>query len=163
MRKTRALGATLAGGLVVAFGVWRGRLRRFEITEDSMAPALEDGDYVVATRLVSAPLRGDIVVFAHPTDPGFLMTKRVIGLPEETVTITEGRVMINGRALTEPWGRGKLAGEAEWVLDGRQLVVLSDNRSVPTADSRELGPLPLGDLWKVAFRYWPADRIGSIR
>ncbi len=163
MRKSRALGAALVGGLLVGFGMWRGRLRRFEITEDSMAPALHDGDYVVASRLVSTPLRGDVVVFSHPGAPGFLMIKRVIGLPGETVQIDHGRMVANGHVLAEPWAHGAVAGAHDWQLDGRHLVVLSDNRTVSTEDSRELGPLPMGDLWKVEFRYWPLGRIGRVR
>lgn len=163
MRKTRAFGAAVTGAVLIGFGMWRGRLRRFEVTEESMTPALRDGDYVIATRLLSAPLRGDVVVFPHPRVPGFLMIKRVIGLPGETVAIDRGRIAANGHVLAEPWAHGAVAGSHEWQLDGRHLIVLSDNRSVSTEDSRELGPLPMGDLWRVSFRYWPPGRIGRVR
>ena len=163
MRKSRGLGAALVGGLLVGFGLWRGRVRRFEVSEDSMAPALEHGDYVVGTRLVSAPLRGDIVVFPHPRSPDFLMIKRVIGLPGESLSIREGKLAVNRHVLAEPWARGAMSGTHEWELDGGQLVMLSDNRNLSTEDSRELGPLPLGDLWRVSFRYWPLTRIGRVR
>lgn len=162
MRKSRALGAAATGAVLIGFGLWRGRLRRFEVTEQSMAPALEEGDYVIASRLVSAPLRGDIVVFPHPQVPGFLMIKRVIGLPGEAVVIDHGQIVANGHVLAEPWANGAVAGSHEWGLDGRHLVVLSDNRTVSTEDSRQLGPLPMGDLWRVGFRYWPPARIGRI-
>ncbi|MCP4248661.1 MAG: signal peptidase I, partial [bacterium] len=133
------------------------------VTENSMSPALQDGDYVIATRLVSAPLRGDVVVFAHPATPGFLMIKRVIGLPGEAVRIEHGQIAANGHLLAEPWANGAIPGAHDWHLDGRHLVVLSDNRTVSTEDSRELGPLPMGDLWRVGFRYWPPGRVGRIR
>jgi signal peptidase I len=162
MRKSRALGAAFVGAVLVGFGMWRGRLRRFEVTEDSMSPALTDGDYVIATRLVSSPLRGDVVVFPHPHSPGFLMIKRVVGLPGEVVQIENGQIAANGHLLAEPWANGAMLGTHEWTLDDRQLVVLSDNRTVSTEDSRELGPLPVGDLWRVGFRYWPPDRIGRV-
>lgn len=162
MRKTRAVGVTLVGGSLLGFGVWRGRLRRFEVTEDSMAPALLDGDYVVATRLVSAPMRGDVVVFAHPRSPGFLMIKRVIGLPGESIRIDNGGLAVNGHVLAEPWAQGALSGTYDWQLEGRQLIVLSDNRTRSTEDSRELGPLPFGDLWRVGLRYWPPGRAGRV-
>lgn len=163
MRKSRGLAAALIGSLLIGFGLWRGRLRRFEVTENSMAPALEDGDYLIATRLVSAPLRGDIVVFPHPRLPDFLMIKRVIGLPGESLSIQDGKLAVNRHILAEPWARGALRGTHDWELDGRQLLVLSDNRNESTEDSRELGPLPLGDLWRVGFRYWPLRRIGKVR
>ena len=163
MRKSRALGAAVVGGLLVGFGVWRDRLRRFEVTEASMEPSLHDGDYVIATRLISTPLRGDVVVFPHPRDPGFLMIKRVIGLPGETLSIGDGQVAANGRVLAETWAQGALAGGSEWELGGRDLIVLSDNRTTTTEDSRELGPLPMGEMWRVAYRYWPPGRIGKVR
>ena len=163
MAKSRALGAALVGSLLIGFGVWRNRLRRFEITEASMEPSLRDGDYVVGTRLVSAPLRGDVVVFPHPRDPGFLMIKRVVGLPGETLSIRDGQVAVNGRVLAEPWANGSVSGTFGWDLGDRHLIVLSDNRAVSTEDSRQLGPLPIGEMWRVAFRYWPTGRIGQVR
>jgi signal peptidase I len=163
MRKSRALGAAATGAALLGFGLWRDRVRRFEVTEASMAPALQDGDYVIGTRLVSAPLRGDIVVFPHPRKPGLLMIKRVIGLPGETIAIHQGQISANAHVLAEPWANGAVAGSHEWQLDGRHLIALSDNRSVSTEDSRELGPLPMGDLWRVNVRYWPPGRIGRIR
>ncbi len=163
MRKSRAAGAALVGGVLVGFGLWHGRLRRFEVTEHSMSPALQDGDYVLATRLVSAPLRGDVVVFPHPRSPGFLMIKRVIGLPGETVELEHGQIVANGHRLAEPWAKEAMAGSHKWKLDGRHLVVLSDNRTVSTEDSRQLGPLPIQDLWRVSLRYWPIDRVGRVR
>ena len=163
MQKSRALGAAVVGGILVGFGLWRGRLRRFEVTEDSMAPGLKSGDYLLATRLDSAPMRGDVVVLPHPTAPDFLIVKRVIGLPGESARVDHGRVVVNGHVLAEPWAQGAVSGDHEWTLGPSEIVVLSDNRLVSTADSRELGPAPLRDLWRVEFRYWPAARVGRVR
>lgn len=163
MRKSRALGAAVVGGILVGFGLWRGRLRRFEVTEESMSPALENGDYLLATRLDSAPLRGDVVVLPAPGSPDFLMVKRVIGLPGESASIDHGQVIVNGHVLAEPWAKGALAGSHEWQVGPSEVIVLSDNRLASTVDSRELGPVPLKDLWRVEFRYWPARRIGQVR
>ena len=90
------------------------------------------------------------------------MIKRVIGLPGEHVHIENGQIAANGHLLAEPWAQGAMLGTHEWNLDDRHLVVLSDNRTVSTEDSRELGPLPIGDLWRVGFRYWPPGRIGRV-
>lgn len=163
MRKSRALGAAVIGGILVGFGLWRGRLRRFEVTEDSMAPTLDDGDFLIATRLDSAPMRGDVVVLPHPGSPDFLMVKRVIGVPGETVTVGNGQVVVNGHVLAEPWANGAVAGSHDWQLGPSEVAVLSDNRLASTADSREIGPVPLRDLWRVELRYWPAKRIGRVR
>lgn len=163
MRKSRALGAAAVGGILVGFGLWRGRLRRFEVTEDSMSPALDSGDYLLATRLDSAPLRGDVVIFPHPGTPDFLMVKRVIAVPGESVSIDRGQIAVNGHVLAEPWANGAVAGSYEWQLGPNEVVVMSDNRLEPTVDSRQIGPVPLIAFWRVEFRYWPAGRVGKIR
>jgi signal peptidase I len=42
-------------------------------------------------------------------------------------------------------------------------IVLGDNLQMSSADSRMLGPIPHRSIrWKVVWRYWPADRIGSV-
>ena len=163
MKKSRAFGAATVGAILLGFGLLKGRLRRYEINEDSMSPGLEPGDYVIASRLDADPLRGDVVVFPHPNNSAFLMVKRVVGVPTETVQLTNGQVVANDHVIAEPWAQGSLAGEAEWRLSPKQLVVLSDNRSTATADSREFGPIPSLDLWRVGFRYWPPARIGPVR
>lgn len=51
-------------------------VRRFEVAERSMAPALEPGDYLIATRWL--PVReGAVVAFEHPERRGFWLVKRV--------------------------------------------------------------------------------------
>ena len=45
--------------------------------------------------------RGDIVVFHHPQPP--LLVKRVVGLPGDRLRIEDGRVIVNGVALDEPY------------------------------------------------------------
>jgi signal peptidase I len=45
--------------------------------------------------------RGDIVVFHHPQPS--LLIKRVVGMPGDRLRIENGRVMVNGVALAEPY------------------------------------------------------------
>lgn len=69
-------------------------LRRFEVAERSMAPALEPGDYLVATPWL--PVReGDVVVLEHPRRPGFWLVKRV-----ETIEGDRARVLSDDREVT---------------------------------------------------------------
>lgn len=163
MGKRGALGAAALGTALIGFGLLRNRVRRFEVTEDSMIPTLYRGDFVLASRLDSAPLRGDVVIFPHPAKPTFLMIKRVVGVPTESVAVGRGQVVANGHVVAEPWAQGFLAGDFEWKLDSRHVIVLSDNRSLGTEDSRDLGPIPLTDVWRVGFRYWPPGRVGGLR
>ena len=49
------------------------------------------------------PERGDIIIFKYPDDESRIFTKRIIGLPGETVEIKQGVVYINGVELEEPY------------------------------------------------------------
>lgn len=72
----------------------------FWIPSGSMKPTLLVGDVLVATYARSAPSRGDIIVFRHPTRNAEFI-KRVIALPGETVEIRSGIVHINGVAVPQ--------------------------------------------------------------
>lgn len=59
------------------------------------------------------PERGDVVVFRHPTT-GRDFIKRVIGLPGDTVQVTNGQLYINGKPVkVEPAGTFKETYEAQ--------------------------------------------------
>jgi len=70
------------------------------IPTGSMSPTLQPGDYVLATRSLSSPGRGSVVVFRHPvTGQDFL--KRVIGLPGDRVQMRDGQVILNGTPVPQ--------------------------------------------------------------
>ncbi len=162
MRK-RGLIAGALGATIVAATAVRGVVRRFEIKEDSMAPTLEDGDWVIAKRTGGQPERGDIVVFDDPARTNRHLVKRVIGLGWERVGIDTGRVTINGALLADRWANGITDSTGEWVVPEGHVWVLGDNRSESASDSRTVGPVPIGDIrWTVVGRYWPASKAGGI-
>lgn len=64
----------------------------------SMMDTIMKKDRMVGNRLAylnSDPKRGDIIIFKAPDKPEELYVKRVIGLPGETVKITDGKIYIN--------------------------------------------------------------------
>jgi signal peptidase I len=142
---------------------WRvRRLRRYEIAEHSMTPALVPGDFVIA-RSGGLPARGEVVIIGHPEKPGMEIVKRVIGLPGETVTVSGGLVHIDGARLPEPWADGPTCPEGTWRIPSDAMFVLGDNRRRSSGDSRTLGPIAVPDpLWTVQWRYWPARRIDIV-
>ncbi|MFQ5554556.1 MAG: signal peptidase I [Acidimicrobiia bacterium] len=161
-RRTARIGL-IAGVIAAAVAMARGRLRRFEIVEDSMLPALASGDYVVAVRRSEAPLRGEIVIFEAPGRPGFDVVKRVVGLPGESVEIGRGAVHIDGSVLAEPWADGPTFPEGRWDVGGHAVFVLGDRRAASAGDGRQIGPVDLPRVrWRVTWRYWPPGRIGRI-
>ena len=69
-----------------------------------MLPALVDSQYVLMLpreRLVRQLDRGDIVVLRHPGGTGDVYIKRIVGLPNETIVMKEGELLLNGRPLQE--------------------------------------------------------------
>ncbi len=147
LRLPRALLRALLAGLR---GSWRllrrGRRSpagrgpyRVAVVEESMAPALLPGDWLLVDPSVRRwPRRGSVVVIRQP-GTSMLVIKRLAAGPGDTVLVGSEYVKLEGSA---------------WLLgDGGGYSV----------DSRHYGPVPLEDLVARAwFRYWPPRRIGLI-
>ena len=110
----------------------------------AMEPALKDGDRILVDKNTDKLKRGDIVVFYFPLDRSKSYIKRVVALPGETVEIRDGKVLINGTNLDEPY----VAPENNRVMFNREAIkvpensfyVLGDNRD-NSSDSRTWGML----------------------
>lgn len=162
MRTNRVV-AGVVGGAFLAAVTLRGFVRRFAIHESSMAPTIEDGDWVIARRVLGPLERGDIVVFADPTGSGLDLVKRVIGLPGEVIGIEGGRVTVNGALLADRWASGSTRPDGEWTISGDEVWLLGDNRGHSVSDGRVLGATKMGEIgWVVVARYWPTARAGLL-
>ena len=134
-----------------------------------MRPAFAPGERLLvstnAYRKVR-PSRGDVVVFKDPREPARRSLKRVIGLPEEEVRLSDGMLYIDGEHHFEPYLGGLPAtvglGHRSWSLRRDEYFVMGDNRAHST-DRRLQGPLEaellVGKAW---FRCWPPRRWGSL-
>lgn len=117
----------------------------YVIDGSSMAPTLNDGDTALVNMLVRGRgdfFRGEIVLVEDGL--GGNATKRIIGLPGETVEIKHNQVHINGRLLQEhylPKGTVTDSELPKTVLGRDEYFVLGDNRS-DSYDSRIYGPVP---------------------
>jgi nickel-type superoxide dismutase maturation protease len=107
---------------------WRWRPFRVEVEGESMMPALNPGDWLLAIRALEIR-PGMLVVVEHPQRPGFEMVKRVAATPGERV------------------GDRTLRPDEYWVV--------GDNAEGST-DSRAFGPISSGAIkGLVVVRYWP--------
>lgn len=111
----------------------------------SMEPTYKQGNLLFVNRRYSELNRFDVVVVR--TDEKMII-KRVIGLPGETVMITENAVYINGEELDDPRAKGtlragKLAGSI--TLGEDEYIVLGDNRN-NSFDSRDMGAIEKSDI-----------------
>lgn len=112
-----------------------------------MEPTYHQGDRVRMSRLAywwREPTRGEVIVVRVPAHPHRLELKRIIGLPQETVSWIGGRFEINRRPLREPYAKNPPSppgDEPHTVqLGPDQYLVAGDNR-LHSEDSRLYGPV----------------------
>lgn len=127
----------------------------------SMEPALHDGERVLVNKLVyrlRPPRRGEIAVFRHGYMPGRMLIKRVIGLPQEELSISRGLVRVNGAPLVEDYILEPSEEDYGPVyVSSGHVFVLGDNRN-HSQDSAHahIGAVPLDSiLGKALAVYWP--------
>jgi signal peptidase I len=148
---------TIILAVVLYFGI-NAVSARVRVDGFSMNPTLQNGEYILVNRLAyktGHPERGDIIVFSFPADEGQDLIKRVIGLPGETVKVSEGMVTINGQELQEPYIAQDPLYFGEWTVPEGYLYVLGDNRN-DSRDSHQWGLLPIENvIGKSVLIYWP--------
>ena len=159
----------LAIALVVRFFIAEPRY----IPSPSMMPTLAVGDRLLVEKVsyrLHSPHRGDIVVFEPPPqlqEYGYsarqAFIKRVIGLPGETVKVSQGQVFVNSQPLAESYILEAPEYEMPTVrVPPSSLFVMGDNRN-DSNDSHVWGFLPAKNaIGQAAFRFWPLDKIGFV-
>ena len=142
------------------------RARRFIVRGASMEPGFRDGDCLLVDRSAyggRSPERGEAVILSLPHDKQAYL-KRIVGLPGEWVRLESEAVMVDGKAISEPYLADRsipqeFAGR-EWHLGLEDYLVLGDTRS-DSLDSRRFGPVGVEKIvGPVLFRYWPLSRLG---
>ena len=147
-----------------------------------MSPNFSTGDYLIVDEIsyrFSSPQRGDVVVFdasfvkdqnGQYSYSGQRFIKRVIGLPGETVNISNGQVNItpkgspNGKTFTldEKYLPEdlKTVGEVNTTLKADEYFVMGDNREA-SSDSRVWGALDGSEITgRVLTRLFPIPELG---
>lgn len=143
------------------------------VKESSMQPTLYENNYLLINKQAyrfSEEQRGDIIVFKSDLEnengEKKLLIKRIIGLPDDTITIQNGQVILNGEVLQEDYTlEGETPGELlDFTVPEGQLFVMGDNRRV-SIDSRceEVGCVDEERVMGKAFvRLYPFNEIGGL-
>ena len=144
-------------------------IQPFIVHGSSMEPNFYTRDYLIIDELTYRfrdPKRYEIIVFKAPNHLEQFYIKRIIGLPEETISIKDGQITIVSPLgdfvkIEEDFLPSGLmtSGNLELTLGADEYFVLGDNR-LASYDSRNWGPvkedLIIGRVW---LRLFPPQRI----
>lgn len=140
-----------------------------QVEGTSMMPQLTNHERIFINKFVYRlePIqRNDIVVFSYPLDSTKSYIKRVVGLPGEWVTIRDGSVYINERALKEPYIPPEYLDHQSYSpvhVEPDHYYVLGDHRE-SSNDSRVWGTVDRKFIYgKAVFVYWPFRQFGSLQ
>ncbi|HLC95658.1 MAG TPA: signal peptidase I [Patescibacteria group bacterium] len=155
----------------------------FFVQGSSMEPNFEDGQYLIISEFgykqtdiafservrftvgaFKTIERQDVTVFRYPKNPEQFFIKRVIGLPNETIAIERGKVIIYNTVHPD----GYVLDESTYVEPGSfdqtmprktlgvdEYFLMGDNR-MNSYDSRSIGPIKKDKIiGRVLLRAWP--------
>lgn len=138
-----------------------------------MLPNFWHGDYLLIDEIsfrLREPKRGEVIVFRPPNHLSTRYIKRIVGLPQETIQIQEGKIVIS-QAGGIPYVLDEsdylplstfTPGSIKIALGMDEFFVLGDNRQF-SSDSRIFGVLPQDlIIGRVFFRAFPFQRFSSI-
>jgi signal peptidase I len=169
MRLLFEIAVTLAFAALVAIVMFQS----VTMQESAMEPTISVGDKFFMNRAVyqlSDPKRGDIIVFkTNASDDAALHIRRIIGLPGETIQISGGQILIDGKTYREgkdfPAISNPGAAQNPITLESNEYFVLGDNRN-NSEDSRygDIGLVKkryiVGKLW---FTVSPMKKFGFMK
>src|ERR1035441_8267053 len=123
--------------IVTSFVVFKFILLPIRVEGISMLPNYKDRSWNLVNRfayLRHEPQRSDVVSI-RLAGPHVMYMKRIIGLPGETVAFANGRVLINGEELDEPYEKLPCDWNLPAVKIGpNEYFVVGDNRTMPSQD-----------------------------
>jgi len=153
-----------------------------QVDGQSMEPNFHNGELLLTNKIIQFVggtslgekldynyKRGDVIIFKLPGHPDFI--KRVVAVAGDTVSLSDGKVVINGKTLiedyiSEPTDGGTFLAEGDEPkrVPEKSYFVMGDNRD-NSKDSRfaDVGFVDRKYVkGKVFLRYWPLNRFGLI-
>ncbi|MDR3295289.1 MAG: signal peptidase I [Clostridiales Family XIII bacterium] len=144
------------------------------VKEHSMEPTLFENNYIFLSKqqyTFGDVKNGQIIVFRSNMETADgdekLLIKRVIAVPGDTLSITDGVVYLNGEAAAEPYTKEAftMGHVDEMEIPEGRVFVMGDNRQ-NSLDSRnnEVGLVPIDQIVGMAiFRVFPFTEFGRLK
>ncbi|MBU5595282.1 signal peptidase I [Amphibacillus sp. MSJ-3] len=114
-----------------------------QVIGESMAPTIQNGQWIITNHLsysLNEPERGDIVTIDYN---GEIYIKRIIGLPNETIEITDQQLYIDGIPYTQVFITDRSSfwthDIPETKIPDQSYYVLGDNRRISKDSRNTLG------------------------
>lgn len=104
LRKIIKLVESLGSALILVLIIQKFYIGNFLVPTGSMIPTIIPRDRLFGNMFIyafKAPKREDIIVFKEPIENKVLYTKRLMGLPGETVQIKYDRLFVNGKKISD--------------------------------------------------------------
>lgn len=170
-------GPTIAIPIVVALFVHAFILEAFIVPTGSMLNTIQLNDRVWSEKVsyrFRNPEVGEVVLFSSPVEKDVTLLKRVIATEGQTVDLVDGKVVVDGQVLDEPYTEDRPSYPLDrhapgiepvsypLVVPEGHLWLMGDNRT-NSLDSRYYGPIPTSSVVARAFcTYWPLDHVRSL-
>ena len=139
------------------------------VSGPSMIPTLLDHQHMMVNKIVyhvQAPKRGQIVVCKYPNRRENIV-KRIVGLPGDTLSISNGTLYINDQPIPEQYTNNAMSGYDfdEVVIPEGHYFMMGDNRyDSHDCRSADVGPLPRANIvGRVEAIVWPFNYFHWIK
>lgn len=136
----------------------------------SMQPTLNPNAVMCVEKvsyIADKPSRGDIVIFDYVGEEKNLV-KRVIGVPGDTIQISNGSLYVNGELRQESYIKEPMKSDSDYgpyVVPEGKVFVMGDNRNV-SKDSRDPSIGAVDDkaiIGRCFFVIWPINEISAVK
>ncbi|MDA8344057.1 MAG: signal peptidase I [Thermaerobacter sp.] len=162
---------TIVVAVVLALVIRTFLVEPFVVDGVSMENTLQNNERLLVNKLWFhfSPLHyGEIVIFQPPIPGQPLYVKRVIATSGQTISMVNGKVFVNGRAMPQPFlVHHGVSTQDHWNMPPFKvpkgdIFVLGDHRA-ESRDSRYFGPVSVNAVQGVAFWViWPIQQFGPV-
>lgn len=171
-------GVTIVCSLCIVFFVHAFVAEAYIVPSGSMLNTVHIQDRLVGEKIsyrFSAPKQGDIITFNDPCGTGHTLLKRVIACEGQTVDLKDGKVIVDGQELKEPYTEGKPSYPITnqgvgpqgvirypFTVPAHHIWVMGDNRT-NSLDSRYFGAVDTREVSsRAAWIFWPFDHARAL-